>query len=174
MGANNEQRADRQGSDAIGQMAANARREISTLIFEVQEYANITKFYFDYEARLKRGHFALVTGELRPDLDPNQPHQRVGTNFIDAASTKFTIDFDGLEPNDPDTPIDGADAYAEDAVFVAIDRMPKAFERAACMVSATSSTGLKIISTGKPSEGKARFRATWETTRALTCNKKRS
>jgi AAA domain/Primase C terminal 2 (PriCT-2) len=174
MGANNEQRADRQGSDAIGQMAANARREISTLIFEVQEYANITKFYFDYEARLKRGHFALVTGELRPDLDPNQPHQRVGTNFIDAASTKFTIDFDGLAPDAADTLIDGADAYEGDncegkAVSTALARLPKAFEQAACMVSATSSTGSKIVSTGKPSEGKARFRGTWETSRALTC-----
>jgi hypothetical protein len=145
-----------------------------SFVFETREYANIAAFWVDFEARQKEGIWTLIAGELRPDLDPSKPHRRVGANFIDVPSTKFTIDFDGLEPNDPDTPIDGADAYAEDAVFVAIDRMPKAFERAACMVSATSSTGLKIISTGKPSEGKARFRATWETTRALTCNKKRS
>ena len=142
-------------------------------VFETREYTSLVEFYVDYEARQKSGIWTLVAGELRPDLDPNEPHQRVGANFIDAASTKFTIDFDGLEPDDADTPIDGADAYEGDvAVFAAMDRMPKAFEGAACMVSATSSTGLKIVSTGKPSEGKARFRATWELTRALTCKQK--
>jgi hypothetical protein len=79
-------------------------------IFEVKAYANIAKFYADYEARQKSGIWALVAGELRPDLDPRKPHRRVGTNFNAAASTKLTIDFDGLEPDGADTPIDGADA----------------------------------------------------------------
>jgi hypothetical protein len=139
-------------------------------IFEVREYPSIVAFWVDYEARMKSGIWALVAGKPRPKLDPRKPHRRVGANFIDAASTKFTIDFDGLEPDDPDTPIDGVGAYAEDDVFlVARVRLPKAFKQATCMVSATSSTGSNIISTGKPSEGKARFRGTWETSRALTC-----
>jgi hypothetical protein len=147
-------------------------------IFEVREYPSIVGFYADLKARRKSGIWALIAGELHPDLDPNKPHQRVGANFIDAASTKFTIDFDGLEPDDADTPIDGADAFEGDncdgeAVSVALARLPKAFEQAACMVSATSSTGENPISTGKPSEGKARFRATWEMTRALTCRQKK-
>ena len=142
-------------------------------IFEARVYANIMEFYVDCEAKLKSGCWGLIAGELRPDLDPNQPHQRVGTNFIDVASTKLTSDFDGLEPDDPGAPIDGADAFASDAaVFIALDRMPEAFKHAACMVYATASTGSKIISTGKPSEGKARLRATWEMTRALTCKQK--
>jgi hypothetical protein len=84
-------------------------------IFDVREYASIMEFCVDYEAKLKSGCWVLIAGEPRPDLDPNQPHQRVGTNFIDVASTKLTFDFDGLTPNDADTPIDGADAYARDA-----------------------------------------------------------
>lgn len=143
-------------------------------VFEVREYPDVEAFYADYEARQKSGIWALIAGELRPDIDPGKPHRRVGTNFIDAASTKLTIDFDGLAPDNADTPIDGADAYGGDncegdAVSVALARLPKAFGQAACMVSATSSTGWKIVSTGKPSEGKARFRGTWETSRALTC-----
>ena len=148
----------------------------TSYVFEVQEYPSIVEYCADYEARQKSAIWALVAGELRPGLDPGKPHRRAGANFNDAASTKFTIDFDGLKPNDADTPINGADAYegdcAGDVVVVARARLPKAFEQAACMVSATSSTGWKIISTGKPSEGKARFRGTWEMTRALTYKQK--
>ena len=142
-------------------------------VFETREYASIVEFYADYEERQKSGIWTLIAGELRPDLDPNKPHQRVGPNFIDAASTKFTIDFDGLEPDDAAMPLDSPSAYEEDAAFLAaLNRLPKAFDGAMCMAAATSSTGSKIVSTGKPSEGRARFRATWELTRALTCRQK--
>ena len=45
-------------------------------IFEARVYANIMEFCVDCEARQKMGIWTLIAGELRPDLDPNQPHQR--------------------------------------------------------------------------------------------------
>ena len=123
---------------------------------------------------MKDGSFALIAGAPRPKLDLTKPHRRVGQNFVDTASTCLGVDFDGLEPDDANAPIDGPSAYsdAEGAVFVALRRLPKAFMLAGCMVSATSSSGLKFVSTGAPSEGKARFRATWKLSRALTCKQK--
>jgi hypothetical protein len=144
----------------------------TSYFFEVKEYARLAEYRADYEARMKDGRFALVTGEPRPNLDLTKPHRRVKANFINAASTKLTIDFDGLTPDDADTPIDSAGAYSEVVMSVALGRMPEAFKRAKCMVAATSSTGLKTISTGAPSEGKARVRGTWELSRSLTCTQK--
>jgi AAA domain len=141
---------------------------------EVKEYTNLEEYRADYEARMKDGSFALIAGAPRTELDLTKPHRRVGQNFVDTASTCLGVDFDGLEPDDKASAIDSPGAYsdAEGAVFVALKRLPKAFMLAGCMVSATSSTGLKIVSTGAPSEGKARFRATWEASRALTCKQK--
>jgi hypothetical protein len=174
MGPSGERRADRQNSRLSGKWPLTLGAKSTLFTFEVKAYpGGLDEFRIDYEARMEDGRFALIGGEPCPGLNPNRPRQRVKQNFVDSSSTRFAMDFDGLEPADAGTPIDSPGAYAESAIFIALERLPKAFKPAACMVSTTSSTGLKTVSTGAPSEGKARFRATWELSRPLTCGQKK-
>jgi AAA domain/Primase C terminal 2 (PriCT-2) len=145
----------------------------SRFFFEAKTYRGLEEFRIDYKARMKNGRFALIAGDPRPDRYQKNPYRRVKQNFIDAASTKLTIDFDGLEPDNTAAPIDSAGAYSESVIPIMLGRLPKMFGPAKCMVSTTSSTGLTTVSTGEPSGGKARLRGTWELSRPLTCGQKK-
>ena len=79
----------------------------------MREYASLEEYRVDYEARMKDGRFALIAGAPRPELDLTKPHRRVGQNFVDTASTCLGVDFDGLEPDDANAPIDGPGAYSD-------------------------------------------------------------
>jgi hypothetical protein len=134
-------------------------------IFEAEQYRDLEALGRNYAKRQREGCWAIVVGDLRPGLDPMKSHPRNGRKLVDAPRMTFTLDFDGLTPDEGGPALDGPDLIK--ASQVAISRLPRAFDGAAYLFLPTSSTGLPVNTKGEPSNRCARFRMTFELTRPL-------
>jgi hypothetical protein len=153
---------------ASGKWPVTSGVKAKAFVFQVVEYPDLPAYGDDYQTRQREGCWAIVAGNPGLDLDPTKPHPRQARNFIDVPRWTLTLDLDGLDPEDENSPIDSPEAFTNAAPAVAIKRLPKAFHGAGGLIFATSSTGLNFNANGEPSEGRARLRLTFHLSRALT------
>jgi hypothetical protein len=130
--------------------------------FKRADYPSLEAFAADIERRIAEGVWTMITGTPRRDLDLDMLHARNGKNFIDAPTTLFVVDRDGMKP-DEGQDLSTPEAFEKGVVADTIRRrlammgLPS-LSKAKFVLIATASTGMKLNSLGEPANGCARYR----------------
>ena len=118
----------------------------------------------------------MVTGVPRPDLDLTKLHARKGENFIDAPTTLFVCDFDGMTP-DKGQDLSKPEHFGQPIVDALRKRLKDtglhSLSKAKLVLVTTASTGMKLNSNGEPAHKCARFRAIFEFDRPLSLKRQK-
>ena len=140
------------------------------------DYPNLDALAADIERRIGEGTWTMVTGVPRPDLDLTKLHGRRGGNFIDAATTLFVTDFDGMTP-DKGRDLSKPEHFGQPILDALRRRLKVAglhsLSKAKLLLVTTASTGMKLNSNGEPAHKCARFRAIFEFDRPLSLKRQK-
>jgi hypothetical protein len=148
----------------------------NTYAFEQVAYRGLEEAAADILRRIKGGSWTIIAGAPRPELDLKLLHRRLGANFVDAPTSLFIIDADGLTP-DPGRDLSRPEHFGKAIVDAVRARLTKAgvntLAKAKLILLATASTGYSVNSAGEPARGCARFRLLFEVDKALTLAQQR-
>ena len=140
------------------------------------DYPNLDALAADIERRIGEGTWTMVTGVPRPDLDLTKLHGRRGENFIDAATTLFVTDFDGMTP-DKGRDLSKPEHFGQPIVDALRKQLKvtglHSLSKAKLVLVTTASTGMKLNSNGEPAHKCARFRAIFEFDRPLSLKRQK-
>jgi hypothetical protein len=143
----------------------------NTYALEVVAYRDLEELADDLLARSQSGCWTMVGGAPRLDLDLTLLHRRLGSNFTDMATTTYVIDVDGMAPR-PGQNLSRPKDFGLSAISSFRARLIKAgiysLAKAKLVFLATASSGFPTNSRGEPANGRAWFRAIFQTSTPLT------
>jgi hypothetical protein len=149
----------------------------NTYAFEPVVYRGLEEMADDTARRIQSECWTMVAGAPRPELDLTLLHRRIRSNFIDAPTTTFIIDVDGMVPG-KGKDLSRPEHFDDDVVDVFRARLKKAgihsLATAKLILLATASTGFAHNSKGEPARGCARFRVILQFSTPLTLGQQKA
>jgi Protein of unknown function (DUF3987) len=151
--------------------------EKNTWFFERVAYRDLDEVAADIARRVQEGTWTMIAGAPRPELDLTRLHRRLGKNFTDDPTNDFTLDCDGMPP-DEGGDLSSPECFGKPIVDALRRRLTAvgahSLARTKLILMATASSGMRLNSLGQPANGCARFRIMVALSEGLTLGQKKA